>query len=202
MKFTLRHLLAVCLLILCVCSCSRQGRIIPRNKMKRIYKEIILSDQWLRENSKYKQKADTTLFFDHIFEKYGYDFEDYDASVKYYLRKPDEFSTLFIEISDELSKEAEKLNEEMEEERRITAILNSFKPYKTHDFKTDSTRWSLSSILWSRTKTTADTLAQTDTTPAAKENELIFQLDEDILQRKGGIKLQVEHRDRELKIEQ
>ena len=199
MKFTLRHILALCLLILCVCSCSRQGRIIPRNKMKQIYKEILLSDQWLRENSKYKAKADTTLFFDPIFEKYGYDFEDFDASIKHYLRKPDEFSTLFIEISDELTKEAEEMNKDLEEERRINALLDSFEPYKPHNFKTDSTRWSLETILWSRTKGAVDTLSQ-DTT-VVKEEKLSLQIDENVLLKMGSVKLPVEPKERELIIE-
>ena len=199
MKFTLRHILALCLLILCVCSCSRQGRIIPRNKMKQIYKEILLSDQWLRENSKYKAKADTTLFFDPIFEKYGYDFEDFDASIKHYLRKPDEFSTLFIEISDELTKEAEKMNKDLEEERRINALLDSFEPYKPHTFKTDSPRWSLETILWSRTKGAVDTLSQ-DTT-LVKEENLSLQIDENVLLKMGSVKLPVERKERELIIE-
>lgn len=199
MKFTLRHILALCLLILCVCSCSRQGRIIPRNKMKQIYKEMLLADQWLRENAKYKAKADTTLFFDPILEKYGYDFEDYDASIKHYLRKPNDFSTIFIEISDELTREAEKMNEDLEEERRINAILSSFKPYKPHNFKTDSTRWSLESILWSRTKGLVDTLSK-DTT-GVKEEKLILQIDEDVMLKMGSVRLPVEPKERELIIE-
>ena len=53
-----------------VVSCGRGGRVIPVRKMERIYREMLLADQWLAENPDKRGIADTTWFYKPIFEKY------------------------------------------------------------------------------------------------------------------------------------
>ena len=90
-----RIVFAVLLLAVCLCSCGREGRVIPKSKMSKIYAELFLADAWLiTAPFEAKGKADTMAFYEPIFEKYGYTVEDYWASVSYYLQDPDRFSRI------------------------------------------------------------------------------------------------------------
>ena len=90
-----RIVFAVLLLAVCLCSCGREGRVIPKSKLSKIYAEMFLADSWLVTSSMdVKGKADTMAFYEPIFEKYGYTVEDYWASVSYYLQDPDRFSRI------------------------------------------------------------------------------------------------------------
>ena len=80
MKKVLRIVLPLMVLVSAVVSCSREGRVIPVRKMERIYREMLLADQWLAENPDKNGMADTTWFYEPIFEKYGYTVQDYRAS--------------------------------------------------------------------------------------------------------------------------
>ena len=72
MKKVLRIVLPLMVLVSAVVSCSREGRVIPVRKMERIYREMLLADQWLAENPDKRGIADTTWFYEPIFEKYGF----------------------------------------------------------------------------------------------------------------------------------
>lgn len=94
-RFT-RIVLAVLVSAVCLCSCGREGRVIPKSKMSKIYAELFLADAWLVSAApmEAKAKADTMAFYEPVFEKYGYTVEDYWASVSYYLQDPDRFSRI------------------------------------------------------------------------------------------------------------
>ena len=64
--------------------CSRKGKIIPKDEFVDLLVEMFIADQWLRENGAARDRADTTLFFEPIFNKYGYSFKDYDATLRYF----------------------------------------------------------------------------------------------------------------------
>ena len=72
MKKVLRIVLPMMVLASAVVSCGRGGRVIPVRKMERIYREMLLADQWLAENPDKRGIADTTWFYKPIFEKYGF----------------------------------------------------------------------------------------------------------------------------------
>ena len=94
-RFT-RIVLAVLVSAVCLCSCGREGRVIPKSKLSKIYAELFLADAWLVSGApmEAKEKADTMAFYEPVFEKYGYTVEDYWASVSYYLQDPDRFSRI------------------------------------------------------------------------------------------------------------
>ena len=85
--------------VLAVTSCSKGGRVLSEHKMELLYADMFLADQWLRDHPQYRSTADTTLFFDPIFEKHNITFEDYDASLKYYVSNPE----LLAEITQKAS---------------------------------------------------------------------------------------------------
>lgn len=112
MRRCLSYLLAALLLTLSLVSCNRRGRIIPREKMADIYADMLLADQWLVDHPEARKTADTTFFYEPIFEKYGYSSRDYDASLNHYLKNPDKFATLIIDARKSLEREQKRLEKE------------------------------------------------------------------------------------------
>ena len=117
MRGLLRHILAAFVLAACLCSCGREGKVIPRNKFASIYAEMFLADAWLSTASPDDRlRSDTTAFYEPIFEKYGYTIEDYWASVSYYLQDPDRFSRILHRSRLQLESQIKALQAEMEAE--------------------------------------------------------------------------------------
>ena len=115
MRKALRSVLAALLLAACLCSCDRDGEIIPRKKFARIYADMYLADSWLM-NASYdaRLRADTTAFYKPILEKYGYTLEDYWASVSYYMQDPDRFSRIIGKSGDILENELKAIEKTKE----------------------------------------------------------------------------------------
>jgi hypothetical protein len=112
----LRHIIAALVLTASLCSCGREGKVIPRNKLARIYAEMFVADAWLSTASpEARFKADTTAFYEPIFEEYGYTIEDYWASVSHYLMDPDRFSRIVKKSYSILIAEVKALEKEREE---------------------------------------------------------------------------------------
>ena len=109
-------LLAVAL-ILCATACHKAGRIIPKSKLEDIYFDMFMADEWLRDNTDVKGIADTTLFYEPIFHRYGYSFKDYQASVSHYLDDPDDFAKIFDKASKNLTKKGKKIEKKLQEEQ-------------------------------------------------------------------------------------
>lgn len=112
MKGSLRYILAcVVLASVLLSSCKKEeDRIIPRSKMARIYAEMMLTDQWLQMEPDARRLTDTTLVYEPILEKYGYDSEIYRRSVYKYLDDPERFARIFRETGEILDKRLEELN--------------------------------------------------------------------------------------------
>ena len=72
MKKLLGMAFIVAAVMVAVSSCSDKPKVIPVQKMEKIYKEMFLADQWLVDFPAKRSMADTTWFYEPIFEKYGY----------------------------------------------------------------------------------------------------------------------------------
>jgi len=108
---------------LLVASCSRGGRVIPRPTMAKIYADMFIADSWIVSgHTEFDRMADTTWFYKPIFNKYGYDVEDYRVSVEYYLNDPDRFSRLFMESKKIIDKEAKELQDIALKEESLQAL--------------------------------------------------------------------------------
>ena len=117
MRKVLRHILAALVLTACLCSCSREGRVIPRNKLAHIYADMFLADSWLSSASpESRHRSDTMAFYEPIFEKYGYTVEDYWASVSHYLQDPDRFSRILNKSNALLMAELSAIRKEQEQQ--------------------------------------------------------------------------------------
>ena len=120
------------LLALLVCACllpsCRHVKIMSERDMSDIYAEMFLADQWLNDNPGLRKTADTTRFYETIFRKFGYGFEDYDASVNYYLNHPEKYKKIIERTQDKLrktQKSLESFEKALERQNQILAGLGA-----------------------------------------------------------------------------
>ena len=137
MKKVLRIVLPLMVLVSAVVSCSREGRVIPVRKMERIYREMLLADQWLAENPDKNGRTDTTWFYEPICEKYGSTLKDYQKSVDRYLNDPKRYAEMLGRVEKDLRKELNAINAEIELEDRLQHEADSLaKVWKSVKAKT------------------------------------------------------------------
>ncbi|MBO6161189.1 MAG: DUF4296 domain-containing protein [Bacteroidales bacterium] len=147
-----RHILLLAVLAAALLfSCGKSGeKVIPVSKMRLIYKDMLLADQWLESHPSLYQKADTSLFYEAIFSKYGYTLADYQNSVSHYLGDPRRFGKLIGDVGKNLKKEQMALSAELERDRKwrqhmdsIAQVLSAYRPAHMHyltEFLSDAYR--------------------------------------------------------------
>lgn len=113
MKKKLLHIvLGVALACGIISSCGKDDtKVIPRGKLARIYAEMLVTDQWITSTPGIRKIADTSLVYEPILEKYGYDSDDYRKSIDVYMDDPERFARILRttgEILDQQIKELEK----------------------------------------------------------------------------------------------
>ena len=106
--------LLIAILALLLPGCRRHAKMISRSDMISIYSEMLLVDQAIREDRSLKKSADTSLVYEPIFEKYGYNTDDYLYSVSVYMKSPDKYSKLLKAVSRNLDAESEKLQKQLD----------------------------------------------------------------------------------------
>lgn len=118
-----KRLVTAALIVVAVVSvlagCHRDGRLIPRKDLARIYADMLIADQWLNDHRALRRQADTTLFYEPIFQHYGYTTADYTYSVRHYMDDPERFSRILKKSSTILGVRVRKLKAYEEEMRRI-----------------------------------------------------------------------------------
>lgn len=128
---TLSAFLAALLLMI---SCGGDGRVIPKKKMSEIYADMFTADQWISQNYKASRVADTTMVYEAIFEKYGYDSEDYRKSVDHYIQDPDRFARILRQTVLVLE---DRMADQKAELRKLKS-LQAAQPDITFEFDFDS----------------------------------------------------------------
>lgn len=137
MKSTLKHIPALVVMILLLAACNRsEEKVIPRGKLARIYAEMLMTDQWIGSSPDLRKLADTSLVYEPILMKYGYDSEDYRHTINEYLGDPERFSRILRTTSEMFDKrikelEGQKKILDAEQER-----LKNREKYRT-DFKAE-----------------------------------------------------------------
>lgn len=138
MKKVLRIVLPMMVLASAVVSCGRGGRVIPVRKMERIYREMLLADQWLAENPDKRGIADTTWFYEPIFEKYGFTLSDYQKSVDRYLNDPKRYAEMLGRVEKGLRNDLKVVNARIALENRLQyeadSIVRTWKSVKAKPF--------------------------------------------------------------------
>lgn len=136
-------------MLLCMAGCGSRGRVIPKGTMAKIYADMFIADQWLRDHQDARTKADTTLFFEPVFAKYGYSKKDYVASVDEYVKAPDQHAKILHKASKIIDKKIAAL-ESLKKLEDIADSLNSsfVGKYSRLDFRSDTTMMLTDRLLW------------------------------------------------------
>lgn len=119
-----RGLLILALLMALTAACSRRAKLIPPAKMKAIYAEMLLLDQWIGRNWSDTRVADTSLVYGPLLKKHGYSEEDYRKSVAHYMKDPDSFSTMFEDIGKDFTAKAKVLEDKEKLKARLDSVKN------------------------------------------------------------------------------
>jgi len=135
--------LPVIIALLCVLlpSCGRKGRIIPQEDMAAIFADMFLADQWISLHNEAKRMADTSLFYEPIFNRHGYSFDDYDASVNHYLLEASDLEKILKRTTKILDLEYKRLSSIKEASDQAKAFNDSIGGYAGTCF--DSVKLSL-----------------------------------------------------------
>ena len=159
-----KGLLRIAVLAVLICgiitSCAKDDtRVIPRKKMARIYAEMLVTDQWITSTPGLRMVADTSLVYEPILEKYGYDSDDYRKSIDVYMDDPERFARILRtagEILQERINELEK-QQKLLDLKALLPVLeydidwNEFFPYiyeEPYVQNYDSITFEPDSVLW------------------------------------------------------
>lgn len=129
--------------------------------MTDIYVDLFLADQWLRENPSKRDIADTTLFFEPVFRKYGYSFKDYNASLDYYAGDIDQLSEITSAASVKMKQMKDHYEALVEHNREVRLINEEQLPDYTEQEFNDSD-WSMYQLAEPDSLALRDSLAQRD----------------------------------------
>ena len=116
----MKRFLHIVLVLLLAVAC-RGPRVIPKDTLTDIYTEMFIADQMVRDADIPRAQMDTMLLYEAVFEKYGYDTEDYLYSLRYYLKDPERFGKVFENVAKRLEGEVEALKKIVELRNRIAS---------------------------------------------------------------------------------
>ena len=108
--------LAVMAATLLLAGCSR-AKVIPRKTFSQIYADMLLADQWVKDNPSYRRSLDTSLVYERIFESYGYTTDDYKKSVAHYMNDTERYGRMLKKAGDILGEKSARLKREDEAEK-------------------------------------------------------------------------------------
>ena len=127
-------------LLLCLACSGDRASVIPRGKLAKIYAEMLVMDQWAQSESHLRATADTSLIYEPIFHKYGFDIEDYTRSVEYYMQDPERFSRILRQTTEILDHRIEELNmlkKELKRQMEISSFVTDFNIAEFYPYLSD-----------------------------------------------------------------
>lgn len=124
MKKSLGHILAAALSsLIFLSSCGKdEADVIPRGDLARIYAEMLMTDQWILDTPNIRLIADTSLVYEPILERYGYNSADYRKSVDRYMDDPERFARILRESGEILGVRLKELEARKAELLRLEKL--------------------------------------------------------------------------------
>ena len=122
MKGFLQHIVVLLAAVVMAVSCSERAEVIPRGKMAAIYAEMLMTDQWINSRPDVRRIADTSLVYEPILQKYGYDHQDYLKTVDEYMNDPERFARILRASGDIIEERLTDLRWELEQRNRLEAL--------------------------------------------------------------------------------
>ena len=123
----MKRLLHIVLVLLAVAACQRT-RVIPKDTLEDIYTDMFLADQMVREENIPRTQMDTLLLYEAVFEKYGYDTDDYLNSVRFYLKDPERFAKVFENVAKRLEGEVDALDKIIDHQNWVANQMGAKRP--------------------------------------------------------------------------
>lgn len=115
-------------LVLIVAAACRGPRVIPKDTLTDIYVDMLMADQYVREENIPRKQLDTMLVYEAVFNKYGYDTDDYLNSVRYYLRDPERYAKVFEEVAKRLQGEVDALDKIIKHQEWVAQRMGAKRP--------------------------------------------------------------------------
>lgn len=122
MRVLLQHIVVLLAAVVMTVSCSDRAEVIPRGKMAAIYAEMLMTDQWINSRPDVRRIADTSLVYEPILQKYGYDHQDYLKTVDEYMDDPERFARILRASGDIIEERLTDLRWELEQRNRLEAL--------------------------------------------------------------------------------
>ncbi len=128
-------LIAVLAVMTLFASCGKdEAEVIPRRKLAEIYAEMLVTDQWITSTPGVRLIADTSLVYEPILEKYGYDSEDYRKSIDKYMDDPERFARIFRSTGEILEERIEDLKKEQKRLDLLAMLPKIKSDFKVEEF--------------------------------------------------------------------
>lgn len=123
----MKRFLHIVLVLLAVAACQR-SRIIPKDTLVDIYTDMFIADQMVREENIPRVQMDTLLLYEAVFQKYGYNTDDYLNSVRYYLKDPERFAKVFDNVAKRLEGEVDALEKIIDHQNWVSNQMGAKRP--------------------------------------------------------------------------
>ena len=123
----MKRLLHSVLVLLAVAACQRT-RVIPKDTLEDIYTDMFLADQMVREENIPRVRMDTLLLYEAVFQKYGYNTDDYLNSVRFYLKDPERFAKVFENVAKRLQGEVDALDKIIKHQAWLASKMEAAYP--------------------------------------------------------------------------
>ena len=125
----MKRALHILLLLLCVSALSCRGpRMIPRDKLEDIYYEMFVTDQMLRDDPTLRRRADSTLVYEAVFNRYGYDTDDYLYTLQESLKDPERFAKVLEKVGDRLRADANSVEKIVNYQAWVAGFMGQKRP--------------------------------------------------------------------------
>ena len=123
----MKRFLHIVLVLLAAVAC--QGpRVIPKDTLTDIYTDMFLADQMVRDDNVPRVRMDTLLLYEAVFQKYGYDTDDYLYSVQHYLKDPERFGKVFENVAKRLQGEVDALEKIIDHQNWVANMMGAKRP--------------------------------------------------------------------------
>lgn len=107
----MRKILLIILAIGLLCACdSTPSGVISKGKMEDLLFDFHIAQSMIYDLSSAEQEEKSQEYIDAVFRKYGVTQEDFDSSLVWYSRHPDEYHKLYVNIKERY----DKLNSELQ----------------------------------------------------------------------------------------
>ena len=124
----MRKALHILLLVLVVAVSCRGPRVIPRSKLADIYYDLFLREQQVRDDPELHRQADTMLVYNPVFERYGYDTDDYLHSIRYYLKDPERFAKMMQSVAERLENDTKSMDKVIDHQNWVNRYMGMKRP--------------------------------------------------------------------------